>query len=163
MMQPSIPFLYMLQSTVLLPRIDTIESMKLTHWPERLNELGMGNFAITNASDPVLVGNTSMVQFQLAVNHHRYRVHMFSDSPFCNTVVLCKRNVPICITTMRVKPFREYNSLLHVRVDVAEEQKTSMEKGLEQVKLLIPQLRQNRPATMTPYLNRWRLCVSKKQ
>lgn len=163
----------LLKLSLVLPRIDPVQSMKITHFPERLAEFYVCPVHITNVSQSVRVGPLSLVSFrcecppycdvttkQCYWSERSLHVHMFAHSRTRNTVVVSENGATCAIAVLQARPYGICNTLLNVRCHVSREHRDTVQRMLKRVEKSADYMLSTQPTWSHDDLTRWRFFLS---
>lgn len=154
--------LHVIQSSFVVPRLTTLETMKFTHYPERLVELTNIPLHFNNLSPPVNIGNLTLTRFNAHNGNRHFGVHMFSNNPNLNTAVICERDKPIVTLTLYSYCVQN-NTIIQVRCEMMEHTRGFIQKIMSQfTQCRMHDFLKRRPLWSENLLTTWRLCVFNK-
>lgn len=156
---------YVVHSTFVFPRLTALESMKVTHYPERLLELAPGASLRVNASCCV-VGKDVLAQFEVQWRGPRGQrphmlVNMFARNASQNNLVVYSEGRRLCAATMRTRQVGA-DTVVDLHMTAPRAVCCRVQNAIACLRSKALALPWRRPRWSDDRLTRWRLAVFKR-
>lgn len=159
--------MHMVRVSFVLPALTPLESMKITHYPERLNEFGLMSFGIDEVAQPVRIGSTTLTRFRATTfDDNEYWVHMWANTSHTNHVSVCRRNIPVMSLTLTSVPHSPTHSTVNMQCEVIEPWRQEIQNIMGEISKnpqLLADLVHDTPTWSHDMLTLYRFCVLTKR
>ena len=159
--------MHMVRVSFVVPSLTPLESMKITHYPERLNEFGLMSFGIDKVTKPVLIGNTTLTRFRATTfDNKAYWVQMWANTSQTNYVSVCRRNIPVLNMALTSAPHSPLHSTISMQCEIIEPWRQALQNILAELAKnpkTLNDLVHDTPVWSHDLLTLYRFCVLMKQ
>ena len=156
--------LQMLTVSFFVPPLSRLDTMKITHCPERVTELT--DFHVHSVTQPVRIDSMLLVSFQASNNEHNYHIHMYSNSSTYNHIIVNENDKPLVHARMRLVPFTTERSRIVCCCDAEPHVARPLQSVLDKIAkdpAKTSSLIRNTPAHTDNMLTLWRFLVYSKE